>query len=134
MTKKLSIPEIIEAGYNMGFLAKIKIPNINGDRLIVQRTIQGVLTIDRSEKYSALYFENERLRIEGVEIIGWIYGGQLAGNGEIPKGQKFSSTPFGTGIFTGLSNNEFLQLETIDDARGPLYWVRSKYELQPVFN
>lgn len=127
---KLSNLEKIEAAWAMGFSARI-FHEINGTVMgfginsIYIRYDEGMIReIGLEDKYGMAY-------INELEITGYLYAGQLAGNEPIPEGQRFRLRSRGLiGIYASTWDKKLrIKFNEFDE----MYYA-SRDEVEPVFD
>lgn len=135
MSKKLSNLEKIREAEKIGYLATIKYKWTNGIKEYQ------VIDIDEDEitiKHKGLHlYISEESSVDIVEITGYLYAGELAGNEPIPEGQKFRVKETGD-IGTPSKNheqennyhNDCIWLELSDSSM----YQYDKSEIEPILN
>lgn len=120
--------EKIKAAWAMGWAAKFK---RNGREFIVLRTNEGlsgtfrIATYDDKSGRVMDYWQSPH-EDENIEITGYLYAGQLAGNEPIPEGQRFRVKTNGregvllhaseTGVLLkGMATKAFIEVEPVFD-------------------
>ena len=74
----------IKAAWKIGWAATLE---ENGVKFQLLSKTNNFIVLREQESYSV--FEWANFRVENMNIIGYLYAGQLAGNEPIPEGQRF---------------------------------------------
>ena len=86
MTKENNILDQIKKADDMGYKATVR---YGGERNLITYQIVAITKKGIFAVHSEVGIVNEIYPAENWEIIGYKYGAELCGSGEIPEGQKF---------------------------------------------